>query len=103
MWYIVVNHTKWANIEIIAFRHHYSKVLKESLRKRYVNDCLKTNKLKSKKHNNRMGWRDLQFRVCNHERNLFNSFKYSAISCSLDSSEDDMFWGYEDLYTEAKL
>ena len=28
---------------------------------------------------------------------IFNSFKYSGISCSLDASEDHMFRGYEDL------
>ena len=28
---------------------------------------------------------------------IFNSFKYSGISYSLDGSEDDMFRGYEDL------
>ena len=28
---------------------------------------------------------------------IFNSFKYSGISCSLNKSEEDMFRGYEDL------
>ena len=28
---------------------------------------------------------------------IFNSFKYSGISCSLDASEHDMFRDYEDL------
>ena len=28
---------------------------------------------------------------------IFNSFKYSGISCSLDASEEDMFRGYEHL------
>ena len=27
---------------------------------------------------------------------IFNPFKYSGISCSLDKNEDDMFRGYED-------
>ena len=31
---------------------------------------------------------------------IFNSFKYSGISCSLDGSQDDMFRGYEDLEKE---
>ena len=33
---------------------------------------------------------------------LFNSFKYSGISCLLDGNEDDMFRGYEDEETEVK-
>ena len=30
------------------------------------------------------------------EKMIFNSFKYSGISCSLDASDDDIFRGYED-------
>ena len=46
-----------------------NKILKENLRKRYVNDCIKTNKQALKKHNNRMGGQDLELTVCNHEQN----------------------------------
>ena len=34
---------------------------------------------------------------------IFNSFKYSGISWSLDACEDDIFRGYEDLEKEVKL
>ena len=49
-----------------------------------------------KKHNNRM-----VSKIFNSESDItneiiFNYFKYSGISCSLDGSEDDMFRGYED-------
>ena len=34
---------------------------------------------------------------------IFNSFKYSGISCSFAGSEDDMFRGYEELEKQVKL
>ena len=34
---------------------------------------------------------------------IFNSFKYSGVSCSLDGSEYDMLWGYEDLEKGRKI
>ena len=34
---------------------------------------------------------------------IFNSFKYSGISSSLDGSEDGQFRGYEDIWKENEI
>ena len=81
-----------------------NKVLKENLRKKYINDCIKTNNAKVLK-STIIEWVD---EIWNSEsvitnEMIFNSFKYLRINCSLDASEDYMFRGYEDLEKEAKL
>ena len=75
-----------------------NKVLKENLRKRYVNDCIKTHNAKVSK-STIIEWVN---KIWNSEsvitnKMIFNSFKYSGISCSLDRSENDPFRDYEDL------
>ena len=74
-----------------------NKALKESLRKIYVNNCIKTNNVQDLKRTI-IEWIEEIWNSKSAITNLmiFNSFKYSGISCSLDGSEEDMFQGYED-------
>ena len=75
-----------------------NKVLKENLRKRYVNNCIKTNNVQDSK-STIIEWIEEIWNSKSAITNemIFNSLKYSGISCSLDGSEEDMFSGYDDL------
>ena len=73
-------------------------MFKENLRNKYVSYCIENNNLKVAK-STFIKWVDeiwYSDSIITNEM-IFNSFKFSGISSSLDGSEDDEFRGYEHL------
>ena len=81
-----------------------NRVFKENLRNKYVSYCIENNNLKVAKSTiielvDEIWYSDS---IIANEM-IFNSFKFSGISSSLDGSEDDQFRGYEHLEKGNKI